>query len=618
MLKKGISALLCLVLLSSFAPLVCAQEQCPIVFVPGYISARLVMDEGTPNERRVWKQDVAAKIIAALKQEMPGIVPRAGLALAGWYTPVFNALAPYVEEVLEPLRMENDGTSRYAVTPSPHSAQQTRLDALKKIGYYPDHDALTALGERAGNQNVYCCTLDWRLGQIDNAAVLNTYIREVLQLTGAQRVDLMGVSYGGQVAASYLQLYGGKDVRRVVLQCPALDGSSIVSRLLCGEKISVGWADLARLFESYRQDRKGLDALASLLRLDGADVFLQAFIRRFLLDFFLNFGSVWDLVPLHDYAALREKYLLDGAHDKILRKTDLYHTQIAAQRRDSLRTLQAQGVRISIVSGYGSDLAVACGANSDGVIDVASTTGAASAPPGKALNAAGRNLSCLSPDGMVDASTAFLPKHTWFVADLMHGLGMNEPKVRALLLDLLCTDVPADVAALPEYPQFLTSQHSCREVFCAFSACAEGFVTPYSTALHITNVSHTAALTICSVRCSGADLHFSYTIGAVLQPGETTHIDVHGRLPGESYAPLQIEIRYTVEREKYTAACARTQSFRAVRGEELLPVLLEPKESSAPTIPDTSAHKTGKLGFREWAALLWYDLYRLFLLLRIH
>lgn len=592
-LKKTVSVLLCVVLLAAFAPCVCAAQQEPVVFVAGYTSCRLYMNRGTDEEMRVWKQDVAGKVLEAVKSELPKIALEAGPAAVGCFEPLFDTLDPYVQEVLEPLRMNDDGTSKYDVEVYPHSVADTRLDKLRAIGYYPDHDSLVALGKAAGEKNVYCCTLDWRLGQIDNAAVLDAYIRDVLQATGAQKVDLMGVSYGGQVVGSYLSLYGGDAVRRVVMQCPALDGSSIVPQLLSGGDFTIAWRDLLELVRAYKKDEKAYAALSPLVPNAFLCRFLRAFLDRFLIDFFRNFGSVWDLVPCAEYPALRDKLLRDGTHDEMIRKSDLYHEQISANIAQTLQKLSREGVSISIIAGYGWALAVDNGNTSDGVIDLASMTGADCAKLGKTLESDRLNSVQVSADGTVDASSGYLPDRTWYVADLLHSMAVNEEKVCALMMALLLTDTVKDVHTAPEYPQFMTSANACRGVLCAFSGCADGYCTKYSVRLTVTNLSKTDSIIVDGLRCVGADLRLSFTRGTTLAPGETLTADVSGKLP-DDLASLRVHAQFVVLKEKYSLGRSRTQAFRFA-GDEQSENVLTPDETKESVIADTPAVRSGSL-----------------------
>ena len=594
-LKRILSLFLCSVLLAAFVPYAHAAQKEPVVFVAGYTSARLYMNRGTDEETRVWKQDVSGKILAAVKSELPKIALEAAPTAVGIFDPLFDTLEPYVNEVLEPLRMNDDGTSKYDVEVYPHAVEDTRLDRLRAIGYYPDHDSLVALGKAAGEKNVYCCTLDWRLGQVDNAAVLDQYIRDVLEATGARKVNLTGVSYGGQVCGSYLSLYGADAVHRVVLQCPALDGSSIVPQLLSGDRFTIAWRDLLELVRAYKKDETAYAALSSLVPNEFLCRFLRAFLDRFLIDFFKNFGSVWDLVPRADYPALRDKLLADGTHDEMIRKSDIYHNEVSANMAETLRRLSQKGVPISIVAGYGWALAVDNGSTSDGVIDTASMTGADCAKLGKTLASDRVQSVSVSPDCTVDASTAYLPDRTWFVSGLLHSMAVNEEKVCGLMMTLLLTDTIENVRASRDYPQFMSSQNACRGVYCAFAGCAEGYCTKYSTELYITNLS-ADSITVDGISCKGADLRFGYPRGNTLQPGESLTVTVSGKVP-EDLATLRVDVRFVVYKEKYSLGRSSAQSFRFM-GDEHADDVLTADVSTADVIADTPAAHSGAVPFK--------------------
>ncbi len=621
---KAFKKILCLLLAVVISlPIACValaenvEENIPVVFVAGYTSSRMWVNRGTPDEKRVWKQDVADKVKEAVKKELPGIIADVGAATVGMYDQLFDTLEPYVNEVIEELRMNDDGTSKYDVELYPHSVEDTRLDSLNEMAYHPDWDSLINLGAVAGEKNVYCCTLDWRYGQVDNAKVLNDYINDLLAKTGADKINLMGVSYGGQVVSSYLTIYGGSKVNNVVLHSPALNGSSIVPQLLSGEKFSVAWSDFLRLYQAYTSNESEYAAITDIINPAFLDSFLQAFLNRFFMDLFINYGSVWDLVPLEDYAALRDKLLKDGKHDAIIEKSDRYHFEIAAKIKETFAALKSEGVDISIVAGYGSDLVVGNRTSSDGVIDLASTTGATVAKLGTTLGADYKGADCgvdrhyhLSADGTVDAAAGYLPENTWYVKDMYHGLGFKEKKITSLLTTLLLTDNIPDVHVSTEYPQFLTSRNNCNGVFFAFSNCAEGYLTKYSTELTVTNLSKKYSMTVDGIICTGADLTFGYSSDKVLAPGESMTVSVRGTLPSKDLTGVKVTVNYVQEKEKYPLPNGRTQSFLYTDDQLLDDVLTIDKDSGAETISSGAAKREGEFSFKTFFMRIGYYLYK--------
>lgn len=612
-LKRIVAVVLCLLLTAVSVPVAFAQENYPVVFVAGYTSSQMFVNRGTENEVKVWKQDVAEKVIDAIKSEIPGVLAGAGLAVVGVNKPLFKTLQPYVNDLIEYMQLNADGTSKYPVELYPHSVEDTRLDKLREMKYYPDHDTLINLGEKVGDENVYCCTLDWRLGQVDNAAVLDEYINALLETTGAEKVNLMGVSFGGQVVASYLTLYGGSKVNNAVLHCPALDGSTIVSELLKGD-VTVAWSDALDLYCSYDKVEQEYSVITDLISISFLDGFLMDFINFELLDFFLNFGSVWDLVPVNEYAALRDNLLDPEENAEIIRKSDIYHFDIAAKRTETFEKLRGEGVDISIIAGYGCEPVVSCGTNSDGVIDLVSAAGAFCAAPGGTLSENYKQKvndgHChISPAFSVDASVGYLPENTWFVENMYHGLGVNETKVNELIMTLLVTQEIENVHSSPEYPQFLTSANRCRGVYCSFDGCAEGFCTPCSTTLTVTNVSKKDTVYVNSIVCEGAELDFGYEICKKLAPGESMTAQVAGKLP-EDMSLLKIRVDFTDKKESVTVGRSRTQSFRCVDGGLLSEVLTADVDGQT-TIQDVPAVRSGRLSFMAIIANIFYRLYQM-------
>lgn len=613
-MKKIVSILLCTALILSLVTVAfAAEEKCPVIFVPGYTASRMYINRGTDGEKRVWKVDVADELIDALKKEIPKLLLQAGGAVVGNYDALFKTLEPYANEITDYLRINSDGTSKYDVEVYPHAVEDTRLDALQKIKYYPDYDTLNLLKQYESPENIYCCTLDWRLGQIDNAAILNAYVDDVLAATGAEKVNLIGVSYGGQVTASYLSLYGGDKVNKTVLHCPALDGSSIVPQLLGDGDITLAWSDALKLVQTFRGEEVDFSEITDVVNPDCLNGFIKEFIIYYLYDLFLNFGSAWDLVPLAQYPALRDKLLNDGQHSAIIAKSDKYHFEVAAHLKENLQRLQREGVQISIIAGYGYKLVTDNGMTSDTVIEVPSATGAATAPVGTTLGSSYTPVSCgnashchLSPDCTVDGAAGYLPENTWYVEGMFHGLGVNEKDVGDLIGDLLFTDTVFDVHASTKYPQFMSSDNPFIGVQIRFTDCAQGWMVPYSAELTVTNLSEEGSIALDNINARGASLTFCYSTAAIA-PGESATVKVYGTLPAD-LTPFSVTVDYVAVKENYRVAKSRTQYFRYTDGSQYEDVLFDGIGPDAPTVCEGEGKRSGSVNILNYFARFFYNL----------
>lgn len=623
-MKKLISVILCVLLTFSVASIAFAEEDVtPVIFVPGYTSSRMFINFGTESEKRIWKVDVADELIDALLKEIPALLLDSGKAVLGYYTSLFETLEPYANEITDYLRINDDGTSKYEVVVSPHSVETTRLDKLKEIGYYPDYDTLKLLGKYTDSKNIYCCTLDWRLGQIDNAAVLNDYVDDVLEATGADKVNLIGVSYGGQVAASYLSIYGGEKVDRAVLHCPALDGSSIVPQLFSDMDIKLAWTDALKLVQTFRAEEADFSEITDVIRPDFLNDFIKEFVVYYLFDLFCNFGSAWDLVPFSQYVKLRDKLINDGKHDEIMRKSDEYHFNVAAKLKEKLQALRDEGVKISIIAGYGYRLVTDNGMSSDSVIEVSSSTGATCADVGKTLPEGYVKCDCgepahchISSDGAIDAATGYLPENTWYVKDMFHGMGTNEKAVSDLMCALLFSDEIEDVHSDIRYPQFMTSDNAFQGAFCSFSSCAQGYATPYSTEMTVTNLSKESSMKIDGISAPGTGLKFSYPCDEEIAPGESITVKVFGKMPEADLTTFSVRIDFISIKENYRTAKSRTQDFRFSNGSLYEEILADGIEETSSVVADGDAGRTGRIDVLSFFARLLYNLRKIISRLR--
>ena len=134
-MKRLISAILCVVMLLCILPMsVFAQDKAtPLILVQGYSGPSLFYDLGGENEHQVWgiNMDDLKKIVIARIPELAG-----GLAGAafGDYERLVKVVGEAGVELLEPLRCNPDGTSKYDLSVYPEGAANTRASVLKAKG----------------------------------------------------------------------------------------------------------------------------------------------------------------------------------------------------------------------------------------------------------------------------------------------------------------------------------------------------------------------------------------------------------------------------------------------------------------------------------------------------
>ncbi len=332
-----------------------------------------------------------------------------------------------------------------------------------------------------GGDHIYMFTFNLVGDPMGSAKELDEYIDMVKAQTGHDKVTLLPVSLGGTILTAYLDEYGHEDVDEIVNAVACLDGTDIVADMMDRK-----W-NLADeyLYHEFIPPILGEDAsLGYLINIvlhiiprAGIDAILTGAISAILDKMMINCPQIWAMIPSYRYDALAERYLTDPAKKVLKEKTDRFQ-KARLNLKDNILEAVADGVKVNTIAGanlaFGEQdytfFAIVESAktyNSDGIINLASTTlGATGAPSGKTLDdvtyaetekCTNPDHNHVSPDNKVDVSTSILPENTWIFLDQHHEVGNSDVVlnlIKAILMDEV-TDVNSD----PEnYPQF---NYSC-------------------------------------------------------------------------------------------------------------------------------------------------------------
>ena len=150
-------------------------------------------------------------------------------------------------------------------------------------------------------------------------------------------------------------------------------------------------------------------------------------------------------------------YCVGEEYDALKAKIVKYNTDVRPYKKDTLLNFDVSG-RLAVISRYGyAALPVSPSWNilTDTVVDARSSSlGATTAPIGTHFNDTyleGKDMSLISPDRTVDASTCLFPEKTWFIKNLTHDkTGDTKP----LHFELLFGEEEATVENF-RLPQFL-------------------------------------------------------------------------------------------------------------------------------------------------------------------
>lgn len=528
----------------------------PVVFLLGFTTANLYYDDGVSDEREmVWNlsaDGIQERIVPNLPKALWGLFKALVFKRYDTLNEAAGAIAEPVLQKMERLTMLPDGSSKYDLSVYPSWVTDTLAyqKGYRNVYLTGIYRALLAQYER-----VYVFVADWRYGQVELAEQLDDYIQQVKRDSGKDQVTLFGFSQGGQTISTYLYCYGNKkDVKRVVMETPAIGGTSFPAAVLDGDLFSVRTDSIIQFAEAYMETEKHFELLGKLLNINPLKDAILAIAYEHVLPIARYWGSLWDLIPAKEYDRLRDQYLTDPACAPLIARSDRYHHEILPGMGEKLRSLSAQGLPISIVCNVGSPVLVCSDAEGDGILDAANVSGATVCSFGsrfESLNPEGSACSDpshyhFSPSLSIDVSSCYLPENTWFVDGQYHGQCDWDPYTFALLSKLLMSDSLSDIYADAAFPQFEYAQSPADQVHIRFAH--SGSYTGGS-AVTVTNLSQKHPIRLYSVRIQSTAQKVSVPKDCVLQCGESVTLLVSGNAPENgTYTPVSVVFSNTDEK----------------------------------------------------------------------
>ncbi len=329
-----------------------------------------------------------------------------------------------------------------------------------------------------GEDHTYFFTFNLVGDPMDSADELDAYIDMVKAQTGHDKVNLLPVSLGGTILTAYLEKYGHEDIHAIVNAVACLNGTDLLADFYAREWNLSNEFFYHEFISNIFVESNGTGTLGYLINMliriiprAGVDALLTGAMSGILDAMMLNCPQFWAMVPSYRYNDLAKRYLSDNAALKA--RTDAFQTA-RLNLKDNILAAVEDGVRVNFISGSNLDfgeemytyfgiVASADKHNTDGIINLSSTTLGATGAAGDSTLGEGYkqknpskeypDYNYVSPDNMVDVSTAVLPDNTWVFLDQYHEVGDNDVVLnlaKALILEEI-DDVHSD----PEnYPQF--------------------------------------------------------------------------------------------------------------------------------------------------------------------
>ncbi len=564
----------------------------PIIFVPGYATSNFYYIDENGEEKPVWGTDPLQQIIDGSSGDRAGILAKAAaeFVATGEADTLAKELGVGFRNVFAEFACNVDGQPivpayNYVNTPA-ETNYKYLMETYPEGEYQTELDIAKALGNEIGLENVFVFTLDFRLGAVEIAGQLREYIDEVIDHCNKGRsekdkidkVNLYGLSHGGQISGTYLTLYGheGK-VHNAVLLMPALAGAALAYDVFGGGQ---DFADrvLIDFLEHGLVVEEELDIILEAVKLGFIDELFRELIKE-NLGHILYWSSFWDFMPLSCYEDYKAMHLDPVVNKKLIEQSDYYHYNIMSPEGElhytkGFKKAEAAGTRIYIMAGYDIQSVTGMVESTDAIVPVASATGATVAPLGKRfadgyVQKVDTGFYQVSPSMTVDASTSYLPERTWFIEKGYHGMTLFDDYAISLLYKLLLNGGEAyDVHNLEKegYTQFHTTTNPAHILFAEFDKSKEGYLSSEDKELIIKNISYDSIVTVSAVDVKGADFDFEF-FPFILKPGQSKNIKIDGKVPEVSLKNIDIDITYLSN--KVTPVSERKFNFTILNGEKV-------------------------------------------------
>ncbi len=464
-MKKITAILMSVIMLAStFSFFAFAQaDTTPVIFVDGIGSSNTV---NTETGETVFPPS-ADSIVAGVKD---AVLPLVGSMVDGNYEEVSEPLCNALVTIFDGMACDENGNPVYPteseyVFPSAEEILGGEIaENNKNLGFDADE--------------VVYFSYDWRMDMQTVASQLDELIQLVKNTTGADKVNLVGFSMGSCVVTTYLHDFGYEDVKDVVILSGAFNGVSTCGEPFSGQ-IAFDSAGMVTFLKTMLGNGFGDNLLKTLI-----DVLNQSGLLDKVLDFteelnyailddvyekglkttFARMPGIWSVVPYNMYDSAKELLIGDNVTAEFEAKIDYYHNEVQANNKEILDGVTENGGHLAIISKYGSTIPPVCVSQlniGDMVIDTVYTSyGATCADADKTLGetyiqAVDCGHNHISPDNMIDASTAEYPEYTWFIKDLMHA--DHTAAQWELIRFIFASENQPTVNDSEAYPQFLIS-----------------------------------------------------------------------------------------------------------------------------------------------------------------
>lgn len=447
-------------------------EGAPIVIVRGIDFAGLTYEDGS-------------KALAFNAFDLIGIILD---AIVGQFVKkdseaITDGILEYAGALLGPLASDKDGTSldkSVSMVQYPE-ALSNYPEFTKDLADSSELAIAKAAIEKVGAENTYFFTYDWRKDPLEVADELNALIETAKADSGMDKVHIACASMGGMITTAYLYKYGSDSAESVTYLSSAHNGTYVCGDSLNGKIHFSADALYSTLMNIIPESDPFVDLMVDLIFaglkfIGGFDIvcdFLNDFVAnnkekaygQVLRDIMGTSVGLWALCP-DDSLASGIDFIFADCKDEypvLMEKLDALK-DFTYSTEETIDEALANGVKVTFVSNYNKPLVpvnVNSELNGDQVLETTLTSHfAVVADYGKTLSAeqiAAADPAYLSPDNVIDATTAVYRDYTWFVKDAPHVACAYGSDYSEFAFWLVLSEEQPTIHTTEKYPQFMFS-----------------------------------------------------------------------------------------------------------------------------------------------------------------
>ena len=470
-LQKLISLVLSLIMVFSLlVPIAYAAEdtEYPIIYVTGSRN-KLYADKTTPSEsNRIWKigVDVGAVVKEALapclKELAAGIIKD---NYDAYCDELVNCIVPLFEKVI----LDKNG----------EASNGSGVERESAVRSYPTKHSNYTFWD-------YQFVYDWRLSPMEVCHQLKAHIDRVKEITGEEKVVLIGRCMGANMISAYFTEYydhAKQNLDTIVMYEPSSLGLDILGAIYSGQLsvddkrvdefldyyLSHGnliedetTAELVSVLVSLLQEMRALGIATELVN-KLLEKVKDNLIPRLLLGTFGTFPSFWSMVGEEYYEDAME-FVFGGKEEEykgFIEKNDDWHYNVMKKLPETMKALEADGVSFGVLVKYNIPsypFYENAKQQTDMVSDVYHVSFyATSANYGETLSDeyidSLEDTKYLSPDKVIDASTCLFPDKTWFIKNISHD--PFPPSIDKLISKFIKSNGTLTVFDDENYPQYM-------------------------------------------------------------------------------------------------------------------------------------------------------------------